>query len=224
MSDATQAPATPDHIAALLGAKDYAKVSESLLTSIYQTKSTAAWKEAALGTSQHFLGETGGAVVHLQNAVLLDRFNSSYRNNLIMAREKVDGGLGASLNHPADWGFELSTWIRPKESASLAFLLLNIFLLLRFYKKPHFKRDLGLGVLVFAFLSLSGLGFYGQDLGVITQSANLKRQPLESSSDIRALPAGTRVRRLRDSGDFSEIEGSSSIRGWVKKSELKTFF
>jgi hypothetical protein len=218
------APATNEQILSMLESQDYAGVSEQLLTQIHSTKTTSAWQEAALGTSQHHLGEVGGAIVHLQNAVLLDRFNSAYRNNLILAREKVDGGLGASLNHPADWGFELSTWIRPKESASLAFLVLNIFLLLRFFKKPQAKRDLVLGVVLLVLIAVSGLGFYGENLGVVTEAAGLKRRPVASAQETRTLPPGTRVRKIRDSGEFSEIESSNSIRGWVNKNSLKMFF
>lgn len=215
---------TSTQIQTLMEAKDYAPAAQALLASIHASQTTTAWQEAALGTSQHFLGEAGGAVTHLQNAVLLDRFNSSYRSNLTLARSQVEGGLGESMGHPADWGFELATWIRPKEAASLAFLLLNLFLLLRFIKKPLIKRDLALGALVLILLTIGALGFYGADVGVLTQVTNLKRNPVESAADIRSLPAGARVRRIRDSGEFSEVERSDAFRGWVKKDTLRTFY
>ncbi|HVJ66316.1 MAG TPA: hypothetical protein VM901_13745 [Bdellovibrionota bacterium] len=209
-----------------LDAKDYAGAATSLLAKMQESGTTTAWQEAALGASLYHQNDVGGAVTHTQNAVLMDRWNKIYRNNLVMAQNKVEGGLGESMSHPSDWGFALATWVRPKESASLAFLVLNAFLLLRFFKRPHLTRDLALGVVVLAFLGLSAVGFYGEDIGVVAQNTSLRRQPVESAAEIRSLPAGARVRKIRDSGDFVEIERSEpgTFRGWIKKSDLNLFF
>lgn len=224
MADEATATATLEQIHTWLEAKDYTQVATALKANIAANQTTSAWQEAALGSSQYHLKEMGPAVVHLQNAVFLNRFDRGSRNNLLMAQDSVSGGLGQATNHPADLGFQLATWIRPKESASLAFLVLNIFLIVRFLKKPKLKRDLGLGFLVLAFLILAGISFYGSDVGVVLQETTLKRNPLTSSADIRQLPAGTRVRRLRESGDFVEVERSDAFRGWLSKDSVQTFF
>lgn len=217
---------SPDQINSWLTSKDYKSVVDAISAQQKDSGKSSAWQESALATAEYFLKDYGAAVIHSQNAVLLDRWNSNARNNLAVAQEAVEGGLGKSMSHPANWGFELSTWIRPKESLSLAFLLLNIFLLLRFFKKPHLKRDLGFGFFIVAMLMMSGIGFYGTSIGVIAQNTTIKQQPISSAPDTDTLPAGARVRMIRASGDFIEIErsGSHAYRGWIPKETLKLFY
>lgn len=185
---------------------------------------TSLWNESTLGTDAYQAKDYAGAVIHTQNAVLMSRFDRNQRNNLKMAQEAIESGYGRTTGHPADLGFQLSTWIRPKESASLAFLFLNLFLLFRFLHKPKFKRDLSIGFLIFAGLSISAIGFYGESVGVITAPTKLLRQPVESSLVIRDLPAGTRVRKVQNSGEFVKVERTDGFVGWIKKETLHTFF
>lgn len=218
--------ATLETIQSLIEKKDFKAAAEQLKDLPKDHQQTSAWQESLLADVYFNVQDYGNAVFHTQNLVLLDRFNSVARNNLKKAQQSIEGNLGTTMQHPADWGFELSTWVHPAESLSVSFLLLNCFLFFRFFKKTNFKRDLILISLTSLFLVISGLGFYGKNIGILTQQTELKRQPLESSSVLRSLPSGSRVRFIRNSGNFTEVErsGSQALRGWIKKNELHLFY
>jgi len=204
--------------------EQYPEVIEELNEVLKSKKFTSAWLESTLAKAHQNQGELAQAHIHILNSVFIDRTNSTLRNNLEYTQAQIESQLGTPMQHPADWGFRLASWIRPLESAGISFLFLNSFLLLRFFLKRSTKRDTTLGFCTVLFMLISLFGYFGTGISVVKSPTQLLESPISSSKELRTIPGGARVRAIKESGKYTEIERADSFRGWVKSSNLHFFY
>jgi hypothetical protein len=187
---------------------------------IIQSGFTSAEMESNFGRSLVESGRIAPGLVHLEKSQKLDRFSSSIRQDLNYARRRVDSQLGTVMEHPAEWGYQIRSFIRPQEcfyigAVLFAFLILSTTL--KNKSKLIFKFLVTTGCL---FLCLGIAGRYSESLAILISDSELKNAPLSSAEVIQKLPAGTRLRVIRNSGSFSEIERSGVFRGWISSTEI----
>jgi tetratricopeptide (TPR) repeat protein len=195
-----------------------------LLQKISAAGYTSAQLEGNLGRAFARLENWPQAVLHFQKAVSLDRWNSELRDDLSFAQEKIEGGQGRPLSHPSEWGYRIASHVRPKELFAGALFLTWLFLMWAFVKKglPR-KIWIPSSVVLAALFALAGFSSTGSSLATVASSeaAPLRSAPLENSEEKTALRPGTRVRVIRTSGSFTEVEGPDAGRGWVSSSSLQ---
>ncbi|MBS1986143.1 MAG: SH3 domain-containing protein [Bdellovibrionales bacterium] len=166
-------------------------------------------------------GKPGEGILHLMNSVYLDRFNSSHRADLALAQTKVESQMGTALSHPAEWANRVGSWIHPLEALSLASCCLVALIIAKAASpRMNFKRMSGFLLAALIFCALGGFAQYGRSVGVVLASTELRAAPLPASESVQSLLAGTRLRIIRLSGEFAEVERPGSFRGWVRKDSL----
>lgn len=181
---------------------------------------TSAGLEANLGKAYSQNGLTAKSLEHFERAIVLDRFQSTHRQDLKLAQMKVGEGLGRPMSHPSEWAWTLKSYIRGGEALSLALVFLFVFLSLRFFR-PKLKKAAWISLGLFGFLlAMATFTQYSGSVAWLSEEAKLRSAPLSSAEEIREIPRGTRLRVLRSSGDFSEVERSGSIRGWIEKGKI----
>jgi drug/metabolite transporter (DMT)-like permease len=92
----------------------------------------------------------------------------------------------------------------------------------------HFKRGLPkkvwvpVALLLAMLFGLAGFGLTGSALATVSsaEATPLRTAALESSEEKILLKPGTRVRVIRTSGAFTEVEGTDVGRGWVDSKAL----
>lgn len=176
--------------------------------------------QANLGRTYFELNDYGNAVWHLENSISLDRLDWSLRRELKLAQSKVAGGFGERVSHPSEWAHSVASFVRPLEFASLAsiFLLTALFFKIFNQSKRHISLLLVTAVLLIVCFSLSTTS---ASLALLLNTETpLKSTPLESAEATNTLSSGTRVRIIRESGNFAEIERPGQFRGWVSKDAL----
>ncbi len=204
----------------LLSEKKFAEARDRFLL-IQKSGHSSADFQANLGQAQVESGELGPGIFSLHLAVAQDRWDSQHRRDLNFAQTKVESGWGLPMKDPAEWGQSLSTYLRPTEMASLCALFLLAFLTLRFYKKLKKGPALALLFLTLASAGGAGLAWWGRSIGIVQSHTVLKNAPLESAEQSTELKSGVRLRVIRESGDFSEVERTGAFRGWVKSDQIK---
>lgn len=209
-----------DEGAKLLSEAKFVEARDTFLQ-IYKSGRVSAGLEANLGRALVETGDLGGGISHLSRAVALDRWDDLNRSDLLLAQQKVESGWGVPMKHPAEWGQWWSTYLRSQENASIASFLLLILLATLFFKKLKRYAHYAIGAGVFIFASLAILSLYGNSLSFVVKDADLKSAPLESAEMLQTLKSGARLRVIRQSGDFSEVERSGAFRGWIKSSDLE---
>ncbi len=205
-----------------LAAKDFSNARD-LLLKIKEQGFTSASLEAALARSQFEAGEHGQAVLSWSQAIALDRLNSTYRSDLELAQSKVPGGVGTKLEHPAEFAQTLSSYARPSEQFLGAALVVLVFLWLKLSglaEKTSKAMRILLLSLSFIFAASAGFSLWSRSISVLIAPTTLKPAPLESAEGSLELVPGTRVRVLKKSGAFVEIERPNSFRGWVKDESI----
>jgi hypothetical protein len=168
-------------------------------------------------------GQLGPGIAHLTRAVALDRFGSAARADLKVARSKVESGYGQPMAHPAEWGQRISSYARPSELGAVGVLGVLCALAARLFLREPLRKKLSLTALVFG-VAVAGAGVFatsGRSLAVVVAEAELKAAPLESSASLSSLKSGMRVRVLRESGDFAEVERTNVFRGWMPVKSLE---
>ena len=189
--------------------------------SIRATGLTSADLESNLGRLLVEQGQVGQGLIHLTTALKLNRFSSDARADLEFARSKVKSGWGQPMSHPAEWGACFATYLRPRECGiGFLFVLLAYFTFKVFQPAlfSKFKQSFAVALAVCALGG--GLGLWGSSFAVLIEESDLKVAPLESSEALLHLESGVRVRKVRASGDFIEVERAGSFRGWVLKSKV----
>jgi len=165
-------------------------------------------------------GQSGPCIEHLTNAIALDRWNQNYRNDLAVAQSKIESGLGQPFNHPAENAHQFASYIRPIEFLSLSSFTLIIILALYFLKKLTRKYLYLLGSLSLSLLALSIFSLMSAKIAIVKIDADLKFGPLESADTVQVLKSGTRLRFIRESGPYVEVERTNSFRGWLKSEAI----
>ncbi|MEO5666929.1 MAG: hypothetical protein ABIR96_02600 [Bdellovibrionota bacterium] len=194
-----------------------------LLQKINSAGHSSSQLEANLGRAYAKLDNWPQAVLHFQKAVSLDRWNTDIRDDLNFAQEKIEGGQGRPLSHPSEWGYRIASYARPSELFAVGLGLTWIFLLVAFFKKglPR-KVWIPAALALAAIFGAAGFSTTGSTLATISSAdlVPLRSAPLENSEEKTSLKPGTRVRVIRASGAFTQVEGSESGRGWVDTKAL----
>jgi hypothetical protein len=199
------------------------KASEAVtaLRTIAQTGYTSPGLEANLGRALIETNALGEGIVHLTNAVALDRWDARTRQDLTLAESRVANGLGAPMSHPAEWAHRVASYARPLELLSGASFILLLLLAARALRVPLKRAHYALGfLLAFATLALGAFATTSRSLAIVRDATELHATPLGSSEKIQDLVTGTRVRIIRTSGAFAEIERSNALRGWAASDKL----
>ena len=127
------------------------------------------------------------------------------------------------MSHPVEWGNLLSSYLRPSEAlfVSSFFLLGSIGCVIFSPKQKKRWVVLCLSLCV-VFAGASFFARYGRSTGILTEKADLHASPIASSEVVQNLPSGTRLRVIRRSGEFAEVERPGSFRGWVSVASVAT--
>mgnify|MGYP000858224869 CR=1 FL=1 len=176
--------------------------------------------ERALGQAYSKSGEQGLALEHLDYAIRLDRWDRAARQDHAWIQGQVESGFGARLSHPVEWSQRISTYVRWNEILFGASLLLLVAAAMRYFRRERRRGAYALGCLALLGFGLAGFVYTGRSVTVLRGKAPLYSTPLSSSASLMELPGGARIRVLRISGDFTEIERPSSFRGWIETSRL----
>jgi tetratricopeptide (TPR) repeat protein len=195
-----------------------------LLQQIRNTGRSSPQLEANLGKAYAKLENYPRALDHFHKAIEADRLNLSYRKDLSWVQARIPSGLGQPLSHPAEWGFRISSYARPHELFSVSFAALWIFLFILF-KKRRLKTQVWLPscalIVVLFFLSAFSLTASSLALIVSAEQTSLKSAPLQNAEELSLVAPGTRLRILRESGDFVEVERPNAFRGWLSKKDVR---
>ena len=189
----------------------------------------AAERQPASGTFQNLgntewqLGQPGRAILAWEQALWLDPFNQSARNNLRFARKTVQAEAPELA-----WYEVISTWL-PMNSwpwitgASLWFavgmgLLPGIF---RLRKAAWHQALAAIGLMIFLLSLPAHLGVLSRTrLGFVVQRDTLLRlTPTQQGQVVTRLGAGDPARWERSQGGFVLIRTSRSL-GWIEAGQF----
>ena len=196
--------------------KDSFREGADLLLAIRSKGFVSADLENNLGRAFCEGGQLAQCIEHLNYAVALDRFNTNYRNDLKAAQAKVESSTGTTASHPSEIANLISSYLRPEESFGLASLLLLTLMALQLFRKITNRLTVTLGFSVIALACLGVFSVWGSSVAIVSRDVDLKQNPLEASDAIQVLKSGTRLKVLRVSGAFAEVERTNSFRGWIK--------
>lgn len=215
----SEAQALFDEGVKLLSETRYPEAKEKFIA-VQKANFASADLDANLGRALVESGETGPGIYHLQKAIGQERFDSLHRNDLRFAQAKVESAWGLPMKHPAEWGEQISTYLRAPESFATSTFLILLFAALRFLRmgRGYVRALLVAGAVVFVLFG--ALSLYGRSLGTLVQDSELRSAPLASAEVTQALKSGVRLRVVRQSGDFSEVERTGAFRGWVFTRDL----
>jgi tetratricopeptide (TPR) repeat protein len=177
-----------------------------------------------LGNAEWQQGQTGPAIVAWEQALWLDPFNQSARNNLRFAR-KV-----AQLESPdLAWYEVVSTWLPANWWAWIAGLSLWLAVAMTLLpsifrrRKTAWQQAVAAMALMVFLLSLPAhAGVYTRShIGfIVEKDTPLRLTPTADSQNLTRLAAGTPARWERLRGRFLLIQTPEGLRGWVEKSCL----
>jgi hypothetical protein len=196
--------------------KDAVEVFESLLKSGV----TSHDLELSLGRALIESGSVHDGLIHLHTALRLGRLDWSTRKDIEVAQSRVAEKQGTPMSHPVEWGYQISSAIRPNEILSLS-LFLSLYLASAIYTKKIQKSGKIVGSLLIALsFGVFLLASSAKNIAIAHRDTEVRSTPLESSQVLMKIPDGARLKIVRISGAFTEIERSGSFRGWVKSEQL----
>lgn len=196
-----------------------------LLSKIREGGFSSPQLEANLGRAYGRLENWPQSIFHFEEALRQDRWSSEIREDLVFAQEKIQAGMGLPLSHPAEWGYRISSYVRSSELFSVSFACLWVFLYFWYQKRRlHPKIWVPSTLLLLALFSASFFSLAGRGLAVLSTPTDvaLRSAPLENAEEIAQVRPGTRLRVLRSSGAFSEVERPNAFRGWVESKSLRS--
>lgn len=194
-----------------------------LLQKISAAGYTSPQLEANLGRAYAKLENWPQSILHFQKALSQDRWNSELRSDLAFAQEKIEAGLGRPLAHPSEWGYSIASYFRPPELFAAGFLLTWIILMTAFYKKGLSKKVwIPSSIILVGIFCLAGMSITGSSLATVSSadSVSMRVAALENSEEKVLLKPGTRVRVIRTSGAFTEVENPATGPGWVESKAI----
>lgn len=198
------------------------KFSEAQEALIEATKSgvTSAQAEHLLGRvfiaqEKHFEAQK-----HLYQSILLDRYGNPAYRDLEILQKKLGSQVASPMAHPSEWGAKISFYF-PMPSWGIFLIIWATLSLLIAWKSQWRLAQKFVVIAGFIFIfSMSALVYSSHKISLVTQETALRPAAIESSKETQMLSAGTRVRVIKESGDFVEIERTGSFRGWVKMDSL----
>jgi len=194
-----------------------------LLQKISAAGYTSPQLEANLGRAYAKLENWPQSILHFQKAVSQDRWNSELRSDLAFAQEKIEAGFGRPLTHPSEWGYRIASHLRPAELLAGGLLLTWALLMMALYKKGLPKKVwIPSSVILVGIFCLAGFSTTGSSLATISSadSVTMRVAALENSEEKVSLKPGTRVRVIRTSGNFTEVETPATGPGWIESRSL----
>ena len=199
------------------------KDAATLFEAIRATGRTTAALERNLGRSKMLSGQPGEGIRYFENAVALNRWDGDARADLALAQSKVEGGFGEAIAHPAEWGARLASYARPEELCTVGVAGALLLITVRLFVRD--RRRMMLTVLTTS-LAVMGLGLSifaltGRSIATLAADSELKSTPLASGETTLTLKTGTRLRVVRTSGDYSEVERPNGFRGWVPAKNIE---
>lgn len=176
-----------------------------------------------LGMTEWRRGRTGAAVLAWEQALWVDSFNQTARDNLLFAREST--GLDAPR---LEWYETASTWL-PTNSWSwiagaglwVALGMVTLPTVFRWRRSSwqQLLAALGLGAFLlslpahFGVMTRSHIGF------VLERKTPLRLTPTEEADHVATLASGEPVRQLRLQGDYAFVSTRSG-QGWIERDKL----
>ena len=205
--------------AKLISEKKFSEAREKLLE-LRSKNLVSADLESNLGRALVEDGHYGHGTWHYMLAIRLDRLNGDHRRDLALAQNKVESGLALPMRDPSEWGYTVSSYLRPGEALSLASLTLLLAAFLNLNKRATRRMTIGLIAMAILLAGLSGLGLLGRKVVIVASDASLRSAPLESAEVTQPVKGGARAHLIRTSGDFSEIDRTGAFRGWINTRDL----
>jgi len=230
MSSETTNPATAYNEAVALLSQKGASNAEwgqaiAKLLEVQATGVTSAPLEANLARAYYKLENYPKAIEHFEKAIHIDRFNSSYRADLAMAQAKNPGNLATRIEHPAEWGAWVSSYIRPQEALFVSCFGFLLFLAFGLMKKKIKKLSWISAIIVFVLaISFSLFTYSGASIAIVTSlgDVSIRSAPLASAEEVMSIKPGSRLRILDQSGEFTEVERPNVFRGWISSDKIKS--
>lgn len=188
---------------------------------------TSSALEANLGKSYFELKKFPQSVRHFELAIYLNRLDSESRKDLTLAQFSIERGLGLPTRSFVEWGPWAQSYLRQEEAWVGGFAGLAFFIFLRLFKKSwaaHRKiQVITISVSLFFFLA-GGLASQSEKVRRVVIESPLRSVPLESVPSMELIPEGTRIIKIRESGNFTEIERPGVFKGWIETKSLEPVF
>lgn len=177
--------------------------------------------DANLGRLFAEQGSFGQSLPLLHSAIKMDRWDFGIRDSLFKAQSLVAGNMGTISRHPSEHGARIATYIHPAEAIWAGSLALLVGFLCALFKLRYLRsaRNIFFACAATCFC-LAGVGMWGSNFSIATQKTSARASPLASARVLNEFPEGSRLRVLRESGDFSEVERSGVGRGWIETKHL----
>ena len=178
-----------------------------------------------LGNTDHRLGATGRAMLDYERALALDPAHPEALANLALLRKQTGAKQRAAVW--PDQVFVVRSHAAWTVAAAVSGWLAVVGLVLIFTRRR--VENAGLWLVTLASLLLcgyaaGGLWWRGQDhsLGVVVAGqTEARRAPADSAALAEALPAGSRVRVLRERGEWIYCTLPSAGEGWIPRSAVE---
>ena len=202
-------------------ANDYARSAEAFRQSVALQPASGALHD--LGMAEWQCHHSGPAILAWEQALWLDPFNQSVRQNLHFARKS------AQLEAPdLAWYEVISTWLPASWWAWIAgaslWLAVGIVLLpdiLRRRKATWHQAIAAVALMVFLLSVPAHLGVETRSrLGFVLQkNTPLRLTPTHEAQTVTSLAAGEPARRIRARGNYLLIRTSRGL-GWVERDQF----
>ena len=207
----------------------------SLYTLIIEKQGVAPEIYYNLGNCYYRTGNMPLAILNYERALKLDPSDSDIRNNLSLARSKIQD----KSSEPSEFFF-LAWWYSLSNRFTLSFwktiaLILFLFslilciLYLTLQKEKGKKLFKHLSITSFILCMICNAAAWQQyhssiDINaaiVTSEKVEVKSSPSTSSTDLFVIHAGTRLKILDNSmKEWSEVEYEEGKEGWVKNDDI----
>ena len=178
--------------------------------------------EANLAKAYAQSKDYGRSIQHWDQAIALSRFDSDARHGLETTQALVENNLGTKMSHPAEFGHQLGSYVRMPDCLSLVVLVVIALIAHQLYGKPEQRKwaRISAGILAAFLLGAAGWISYGSSIATVVGAGEIRSAPLESADVTDKIPSGTRLRIIRVSGSFAQVERPSGFNGWINKDLL----
>ena len=188
-----------------------------------------------LGNAHYKLNHVAPSIYYYEKALQLDPTDEDIKNNIEFARNMaIDDIEAVEQTGMNQWVngvisiFDFTTWAGIAIAFSILFVAL--FLFYYFSYKPLYKRLLFAGSMLFLVLCIISVVFAFQQQSYIqdnqyaiifSEEVEVRDEPNLRGDASFELHEGTKAKVLEDYQEWSRIELSNGVQGWVNSKELK---